>query len=353
MEENAMKRNAVSRKLVLLALFVVGLTGVLGAQSLLGSGASFPAPAYTKMFDEYYKATGVKVNYQSIGSSGGLKNIQDRVVDFGGSDSFIKDADFSKYPAQVVHIPTVIGAVVVTYNLPGNPKLRLTGDVVADIYLGKITKWNDKAVAELNPNVKLPNLAIMPVYRSDGSGTTFNFTAYLSAVSAEWKSKVGNANSVSWPAGQGAAQNAGVAGVVKQTQGSVGYVELAYANQNSMAVAAIKNSSGMWVDPSLESISAAAAGAFPADTRILLVNTDAKEGYPISALTWIIVYREQNYGNRSREQADQLAKLLWWMIHDGQKYVTSLDYATLPAPALKAAEAIIKSITYDGQPLVK
>ncbi len=345
-----MKRNAVSRKLVLLALFVVGLTGVLGAQSLLGSGASFPAPAYTKMFDEYYKATGVKVNDPAIGAAGGLKNIQDRVVDFGGSDSFIKDADFSKYPAQVVHIPTVIGAVVVTYNLPGNPKLRLTGDVVADIYLGKITKWNDKAVAELNPNVKLPNLAIMPVYRSDGSGPTFNFTAYLSAVSAEWKSKVGNANSVSWPAGRRGAECRG-AGVVKHPQGSVGNVELAYANQNSMAVAAIKNSSGMWVDPSLESISAAAAGAFPADTRILLVNTDAKEGYPIRALTWIIVYREQNYGNRSREQADQLAKLLWWMIHDGQKYVTSLDYATLRR-RVKAAEAIIKSITYDGQPLV-
>jgi len=348
-----MKRNAVSKSLVLLALFVVGLTGALGAQTLLGSGATFPAPAYTKMFDEYYKLTGIKVNYQGIGSSGGLKNIQDRVVDFGGSDSFIKDADLGKYPAPVVHIPTVIGAVVVTYNLPGNPKLRFTGDVVANIYLGKITKWNDKAIAELNPDVKLPNLAIMPVYRSDGSGTTFNFTAYLSAVSDEWKTKVGNANSVSWPAGQGAAQNAGVAGVVKQTQGTVGYVELAYANQNSMPVAAIKNSSGKWIDPTLESISAAAAGAFPADTRILLVNTDAKDGYPISALTWIIVYREQKYGNRSREQADQLAKLLWWMIHDGQQYVTALDYATLPSPAVKAAEAIIKGLTYDGQALIK
>lgn len=353
MEENAMKRDTVSRKLVLLALFVVGLTSVLGAQSLLGSGASFPAPAYTKMFDEYYKATGVKVNYQSIGSSGGLKNIQDRVVDFGGSDSFIKDADFGKYSAPVVHIPTVIGAVVVTYNLPGDPKLRLTGDVVADIYLGKIAKWNDKAIAELNPNVKLPNLTIMPVYRSDGSGTTFNFTAYLSAVSDEWKSKVGNANSVSWPSGQGAAQNAGVAGVVKQTPGSVGYVELVYTRQNNMPVAAIKNSSGKWVDPTLESISAAAAGAFPADTRLLLVNTDAKDGYPISALTWVIVYREQKYGNRSREQAEHLAKLLWWMIHDGQKYVTALDYATLPPPAVTAAEAIVRSISYDGQPLVK
>lgn len=348
-----MKRNRVAKNFVLLALFVLGITSVLGAQNLLGAGATFPAPAYTKMFDEYYKATGIKVNYQGIGSSGGLKNIQDRVVDFGGSDAFIKDADFSKYTAPVVHIPTVIGAVVMTYNLPGNPKLRLTGELISGIYLGKIAKWNDKAIAALNPGVKLPNLAIMPVYRSDGSGTTFNFTAYLSAVSGEWKSKVGNANSVSWPTGQGAAQNAGVAGVVKQTPGSIGYVELAYARQNGMAVATIQNSSGVWIDPSLDSISAAAAGAFPADTRILLMNTDAKEGYPISALTWIIVYREQNYGGRSRERAEQLAKLLWWMIHDGQKYVTDLDYATLPPPAVKAAEAIVKSLTYDGQPLIK
>jgi phosphate transport system substrate-binding protein len=305
------------------------------------------------MFDEYSKATGVKVNYQAIGSSGGLKNIQDRVVDFGGTDSFVKDSDFSKYPAAIVHIPTVIGAVVMTYNLPGDPELKLTGDVIANIYLGKIGKWNDKAIEALNPGIKLPNLAIMPIYRSDGSGTTFNFTAYLSEVSAEWKSKVGNANSVSWPTGLGAAQNAGVAGVVKQTPGSIGYVELAYARQNKMPVATIRNSSGNWIVPNLDSISAAAAGAFPADTRILLVNTDAKNGYPISALTWIVLYREQNYGNRSQAQAEQLAKLLWWMIHDGQQYVSALDYATLPAPAVKAAEAILKSITYSGVSVLK
>jgi len=339
--------------LAILGLFVTGFTASLSAQTLLGAGASFPAPAYTKMFDEYYKATGVKVNYQAIGSSGGLKNIQDRVVDFGGSDSFIKDADLAKYPAPVVHIPTVIGAIVMTYNLPGNPPLKMTGELIANIYLGKITKWNDKAIANLNPNVNLPNLTIIPVYRSDGSGTTFNFTAYLSEISAEWKSKVGNANSVSWPTGIGAAQNAGVAGVVKQSLGSIGYVELAYARQNSMPVAQIQNASGQWITPSLESTSAAAAGNFPADTRILLVNPSAKDGYPICSLTWLIVYREQNYGNRSRQQAEQLVKLLWWMIHDGQQYVEALDYAKLPEPAVKAAEAIVKSITYNGQPLLK
>lgn len=343
----------MKRTNVLMGLFLAGLASVVGAQTLLGAGATFPAPAYTKMFDEYHKVTGVKVNYQAIGSSGGLKNIQDRVVDFGGSDSFVKEADFAKYPAPIVHIPTVIGAVVLTYNLPGNPQLRLTGEVISSIYLGKIAKWNDAAIADLNPGLKLPNLAIMPVYRSDGSGTTFNFTAYLSAVSSEWRTSVGNANSVSWPAGIGAAQNAGVAGVVQQTPGSIGYVELAYARQNKMPVAMIRNRSGNWIEPNLESISAAAEGAFPADTRVLLVNTDAKTGYPISALTWIVVYREQKYANRSMEQAAQLAKLLWWMIHDGQKYVGALDYAVLPAPAVKAAEVIVKSLSYNGAPVLK
>ncbi|MCX8013886.1 MAG: phosphate ABC transporter substrate-binding protein PstS, partial [Rectinema sp.] len=239
------------------------------------------------------------------------------------------------------------------YNLPGNPVLRLTGSVIADIYLGKITKWTDPAITSLNPSLTLPKTAIIPVYRSDGSGTTFNFTAYLSEISAEWKSRVGNANSVNWPAGLGAAQNAGVAGAVKQTPGSIGYIELAYAIQNNMPVAMIQNAKGEWIEPMLESISAAAAGAFPADSRILLVNTDAQKGYPISALTWIVVYKEQNYAGRTRERAEQLVKLLWWMVHEGQSLVTSLDYAPLPPPAVKVAEQIIKSITWEGKPLMK
>lgn len=342
---------------ILAILLIAALGSIAGAQgssiSLLGAGASFPGPIYTKMFDVYAKETGVKVNYQSIGSSGGLKNIQDRVVDFGGTDSFVKDADFAKYPGALVHIPTVAGAIVVTYSLPDSPALRLTGSVVTDIYLGKITKWNDSAIAALNPSVKLPNLAIMPVYRSDGSGTTFNFTAYLAAISPEWKAKVGNANSVSWPVGQGAAQNAGVAGVVTRTPGSIGYVELAYANQNKLAVASIQNASGKWIDPSLESTSAAAAGSFPKDTRILLVDTSAPDGYPICSLTWIVIYKEQSYNSRSYEQAKALVDLLWWSTHEGQKYAASLDYAPLPAPAVKIVEDILKSVTYNGQSVRK
>jgi phosphate transport system substrate-binding protein len=336
---------------VLLFIAIGSMAVAQSGITLLGSGASFPAPIYSKMFDVYAKETGVKVNYQAIGSSGGLKNIMDKVVDFGGSDSFVKDADLAKYSDTIVHIPTVVGAVVVTYNLPGSPKLRLTGELVADIYLGKLTKWNDAAILALNPGAKLPNMAIMPVYRSDGSGTTFNFTAYLNVISPEWKEKVGNANSVRWPVGQGAAQNAGVAGVVTRMPGSIGYVELAYANQNKLAVAAIRNSSGTWVEPNLESISAAAGGSFPKDTRIYLVDTTASNGYPICALTWIIVYKEQQYGNRTKAQAEALVDMLWWVSHEGQKYANALDYATLPTPAVSATEAIIKSITYAGQAL--
>lgn len=334
---------------LLLSVAGTAVSAQSGQVTLLGSGASFPGPIYMKMFDVYAKETGVKVNYQSIGSSGGIKNIMDKVVDFGGTDSFVKDADFAKYSAAIVHIPTVIGAVVITYNLPGSPVLKLTGELVADIYLGKITKWNDSAIQALNPSVKLPNLAIMPVYRSDGSGTTFNFTAYLSEISADWKAKVGNANSVSWPAGQGAAQNAGVAGVVTRTPGSIGYVELAYANQNKLAVATMRNSSGAWIEPSLSSISAAAAGPMPKDTRILLVNTSAPNGYPICAMTWLVVYKDQKYENRSLDQAKALVDLLWWATHEGQKYASDLDYAALPPSAVKAVETIVQSITYGGQ----
>lgn len=352
------KTPRVSVFLVMLVIFTLGMVVPVFAQksdsniTLLGSGATFPAPFYSKIFDVYASTKGVKVNYQAIGSSGGLKNIMDKVVDFGGSDSFVKNADFAKYSAPIVHIPTVIGAVVLTYNLPGVTNLRMTGEVIADIYLGKISRWDDAKIAALNPTVKLPKMAIMPVYRSDGSGTTFNFTAYLAAISKEWKEKVGNANSVNWQAGQGAAQNAGVAAVVQQTPGSIGYVELAYANQNKMPVISIKNAAGNWIEPNLNSISKAAAINLPADTRILLANTQASEGYPICALTWIIVYKEQNYSGRTLQQARELVNLLSWIVRDGQKYANALDYATLPDQAVKTAEAVIKSITYDGKPIL-
>lgn len=319
---------------------------------LLGAGASFPFPIYSKMFDEYYKATGVKVNYQSIGSSGGVKNIQNKVVDFGASDAYLSDEQMKSFDAPIVHVPMVLGAIVVTYNLPGSPTLKLTGPVVADIFLGKITRWNDPAIAALNPGAPLPAQDIIVAHRSDGSGTTFNFTYYLSRVSKEWADKVGNANSVNWPVGLGGAQNPGVAGIIKQTPGSIGYVELAYALQNNLPFATLQNKAGNWIVPSLESTSAAASAALPADSRVYLGNTDAANGYPIANLTWIVVYKEQKYGGRSAEQAKRLAALLWWMTHEGEGYAKELLYAPLPAPAVKQVEATLRSLTYGGKPLL-
>jgi phosphate transport system substrate-binding protein len=320
---------------------------------ILGSGASFPAPIYTKMFDEYNKVTGIKVNYQSIGSSGGRKNIQDKVVDFGASDSFVPDKDMAAFGAPMVHIPTVLGSIVVTYNLPGKPALKLTGPVVADIFLGKIAKWNDKAIADLNAGMTLPNLDILVAYRSDGSGTTDNFTMYLKAISPDWASKVGSGSSVNWPAGQGGAQNPGVAAIVQSTPGAIGYVEIAYAMQNKLPFATMQNKAGNWIVPSISTTSMAGAGSMPADTRIVLVNSDAPQGFPIVAMTWLLAYKEQKYRDRTFDQAKALVDLLWWVTHDGQKLAQPLDYAPLPDSAVKASEAIIKSMTYDGKPILK
>ena len=318
---------------------------------LLGAGASFPFPIYSKMADEYHKASGVKINYQSIGSSGGIKNIKNKVVDFGASDAYLSDEQIAEFDAPIIQFPTVAGSIVVTYNLPGNPTLRLTGPTVADIFLGKITKWNDPAVTADNPGVSLPNQAIVVAHRSDGSGTTFNFTLYLSRVSSEWKQSVGNSTSVSWPVGLGGAQNAGVAGIVKQTPGSIGYVELAYAQQNNLPFATLKNKAGNWIVPSLAATSAAADTAIPADGRIYLDDTDAQQGYPITTLTWLIAYKEQSYAGRSVEQAKRLVDWFTYVTHDGQQHAESLEYAKLPAAAVKVDEEIIGSITYDGKPV--
>ena len=354
---------------ILLALLVPGLLFANGQSNsageasgssqgmskdeLMGAGASFPYPIYSKMFDEYNKQFGIKVNYQSIGSSGGIKNIKDKVVDFGASDAFLSEKDMSTFDAPVLHIPTVLGSIVVTYNLPGNPTLKLTGEIVADIFLGKITKWNDPALAAINSGIKLPGTDIIVAHRSDGSGTTNNFTEYLSRVSASWKEQVGVGKSVNWPVGLGGAQNAGVAGLVKQTTGSIGYVELAYADQNNLPYATLKNKAGNWVVPSLATTSLAADMKLPADTRVVLADTDATDGYSIATLTWLLIYKEQNYAGRTLEQAKALVDLIWWMTHDGQQYAESLEYAPIPDAAVKDVEAILKSVTYDGKPVRK
>ncbi len=322
------------------------------AGELTGAGATFPYPLYDKWFSIYHKVTGVKVNYQPVGSGGGIRQLLNRVVDFGGTDAFMNDEELKKASSKILHIPTCLGAVVISYNIPGGYELKLTPDVVADIFLGKISRWNDERIKMLNPNVKLPDIKIVVVHRSDGSGTTFIFSDYLSSVSSEWKNKVGKGKSLNWPVGIGAKGNAGVAGLIRQIPGSIGYVELIYAEKNHMPVALLKNKSGRFIKPTLEAVSAAANVSLPDDTRVSIVNTSAPNGYPISSFTWIIFYKEQAYKSRSEKRAIMLAKLLWWMIHEGQKYNEELLYARLPETAVKKAENIIRSMTYQGKPVV-
>jgi phosphate transport system substrate-binding protein len=323
-----------------------------GDVELLGAGATFPYPLYSKMFSEYNINTSVKINYQSIGSGGGIKQLMSKTVDFGASDAFLNDEDLASMPAVVVHIPTCLGADVITYNLPGNPALKFTSDVVADIFLGKITKWNDARITKLNPTVKMPDMAISIVHRSDGSGTTFIFTDYLSKVSEEWKNKVGHKTSVDWPIGLGAKGNEGVSGMIKQTPGALGYVELIYALQNRMPVGLLQNRSGKYVEASINSVTAAANIPIPADARVSITNTDAPDGYPISSFTWILLYKEQNYDNRPEAKAKEVVKLVWWMTHEGQQFAAPLMYAPLPKEALKVVEANLKSIVFKGKSML-
>lgn len=318
---------------------------------LLGAGATFPYPLYSKIFYEYWKVTGVKINYQAIGSGGGQRQLLKKTVDFGGSDAFMSDDALKNAPAEVLHIPTCAGAVAVTYNLPGNPEMRLSPDHVADIFRGKITRWNDNRIAAVNPSTHLPDSDIVVVHRSDGSGTTFVFTDYLSQVNEQWKKEVGAGKAVNWPVGLGSKGNAGVAGLVKYSPGAIGYVEFGYALLNNMPVALLQNRSGHYVQPDTISVSAAADVPLPEDTRISLTNTPTPEGYSITSFTWILVFKEQAYGRRPKDKAKALVNALWWVIHDGQEYARPLHYAPLSTKAREKAEKLIKAITYDGAPL--
>jgi phosphate transport system substrate-binding protein len=322
--------------------------------AILGAGATFPYPLYSKLFSEYDKANGVKVNYQSIGSGGGILQLTNKTVDFGASDAPMNDEQTQKIGAPVLHIPITAGAVVLSYNLPEmKDTLKLSPATLANIFLGKITKWNDKMIAADNPGVKLPATPIVVAHRSDGSGTTNIFTTYLGKVSEDWNTKVGKGSSVNWPIGLGGKGNEGVAGLVKQTPGAIGYIELVYAMQNKMAFAKVQNKAGNFITPGLASTSAAANIEMPADAKVSLTNTEAADGYPIAGLSWIIIYQEQKYGNRSQEQAEKMVKLIWWMAHEGQQYSTDLHYAPLSQNAVTVGETILKSATYDGKPILQ
>ena len=325
-----------------------------GDNALLGAGSTFVNPLFSKLFSVYNQSTGLKVNYQSIGSGGGILQLTNKTVDFGDSDAPLNDEQTQKTGAPVLHIPMCSGAVVISYNLAEvKDTIKLTPEVIANIFLGKIKTWNDPAIAAINKGVKFPTSAIVIAHRSDGSGTTNIFTTYLSKVSDEWNTKVGKGSSINWPAGLGGKGNEGVAGLVKQTPGAIGYIELAYAIQNKMTYASVQNKSGNFITPSVASTSAAGNIQLPPDAKVSLTNTDAADGYPISGFTWALIYKEQNYNNRSQDRANKLVKLLWWNIHEGQKYCEPLNYAPLSPSATTVAENILKSATYDGKPLLQ
>ncbi|HVW95508.1 MAG TPA: phosphate ABC transporter substrate-binding protein PstS [Mucilaginibacter sp.] len=324
------------------------------ANTLLGAGSTFVYPLFSKLFSEYNKETGIKVNYQSIGSGGGILQLTNKTIDFGDSDAPLNDDQAKKMGADVLHIPMCSGAVVLSYNLPDlKSPLKLTPEVLANIFLGKITKWDDAAIAKVNPGVKLPSTGIFIAHRSDGSGTTNIFTTYLSKVSTTWAASPGKGSAINWPAGLGGKGNEGVAGIIKQTPGAIGYIELAYAIQNKMAFADLQNKSGNFITPTVASTSAAGNIAIPDDAKVSLSNTDAKDGYPISGLTWALLYKEQAYNGRSQDRAEKVVKLLWWNIHEGQKYCNDLHYAPLSPAAVAVGEKLLKSVTYNGTPILK
>ncbi len=322
--------------------------GNRGAQELSGAGATFPLPFYNVAFEQFGQVNGDQVAYGGIGSGGGVRNLRDRIVDFAGSDAFLSDKEMSEMP-PVIHIPTCMGAVVIAYNLDGVCDLRLTGELIADIFAGEVKMWNDSRLAELNPDVKLPAEPIIPVYRSDGSGTTFVFTDYLTKVSHMWKEKFGAGKSVNFPSGQAAKGNPGVAGVIKQTKNTIGYVGSEYAFAQKIPYAQVQNKQGEFILPTSATISAAASGEIPADTRCSITNSDAVGAYPISTFTWMIIYKEQNYSDRTKEQATATLDLLKYILSDEAQNITSeVHYAPLPARAKELSMTNLKTVTFDG-----
>jgi phosphate transport system substrate-binding protein len=343
------------RKTVILAVLATIVLAVSGsrpasAQILInGAGATFPYPLYSKWFDVYTRVnSSVRFNYQSIGSGGGITQLLNRTVDFGASDAPMSDGQMAKSSDPILHFPTVLGAVVITYNVPGvTGALKLTGPVIADIYLGKITKWNDPALVRLNPDAKLPDQAIVVCHRSDGSGTSFIFTDYLSKVSPDWSKDPGKGTSVKWPAGLGGKGNEGVTALVQQTPGAIGYVELIYAINNKLPRATLRNHDGAWVDASLASVTAAAAAdlpRIPADFRVSITDAAGKDSYPLSSFTYLLVYSNQS--NTSKGKA--LTGFLHWMVTDGQQYAPTLQYAPLPSSLVTREQAQIGKIQLAG-----
>jgi phosphate transport system substrate-binding protein len=335
-------------------LMLIGCSGGGNDQTkLTGGGATFPYPVYDKMFKEYRKENPVRINYQSIGSGGGVRQLKNKTVDFGASDAFLKADEMAGFDQQVVHVPTCLGAVTMAYNLEGIEDLKLTPDVIADIAQGQIKQWDHERIQELNQELSLPDKEIVFVHRSDGSGTTYIFTDYLYKTDTQWREQIGRGKVVDWPTGIGQKGNEGVTGYVKQQEGRLGYINLSYVKQSDLSTALIRNKSGNFVEPTLESTSKAGDVAMPDDTRVTLTDTDAEEGYPIAGFTWLLLYKDQAYADRKRDRVKAMLDLMWWMIHKGQQHTKPLNYAPLPENAVNKAEAVLKSVTFDGEPVLK
>jgi phosphate transport system substrate-binding protein len=336
-----------ARKLFAISGCAVALCVGAAAQTIQinGAGATFPAPIYTKWFSEYNKLHGnVQINYQPIGSGGGIRQITNQTVFFGATDGPMSNDQLLAAPSKILHLPTVLGAVVPVYNIPGvSGELKFTGPILADIYLGKIAKWNDPAITKLNAGVNLPGTDITVVHRSDGSGTSYIFVDYLAKVSAEWKTKVGVANAVNWPTGVGGKGNEGVAGLVTQTPGSIGYVELIYALQNKISYGAVQNMAGEFLRGSVDSVTAAAASAaakMPPDFRVSITNAEGKGVYPISSFTWLLLYESP----KDKAQSKTMVEFAKWALTDGQKFCAELGYAPLPDAVVKMEMAVLAKI---------
>ena len=343
-------------------VFTFGACGGGSVSKITGGGATFPKELYDAMFAKYKQLKGIEVNYQAIGSGAGQKGIGEKTLEFGASDNPFSDEQAAKFMAdhngvELVHIPTCIGAIAMAYNLKAHGfdkqnQLKLTADVIADIFLGKINKWNDPKIAALNPEAKLPDLGIVVVHRNDSSGTTYAFTDYLAKAAPQWFENAGKGSKdVDWKTGKGAQGNQGVAAEVDQTDGSIGYMELSFAENGGFTYAAVKNKSGNFVLPSIEGVSVAADFPIPDHTRVSIANSEAANGYPIASFTWVLLYKEQKYDNRTLDQAKALVDLIWWMTHDGQSLATPLYYAPVAPSVVQKVETLLLSVTYDGKPV--
>lgn len=333
---------------------VSSMGGVSSKSTISGAGATFPYPFYNIVFKDFMRVnTGKTVNYGAIGSGGGIRSLRDHSVDFGASDAFLNENEIESMNGELIHIATCMGGIVMAYTLEGVDSLRLTGDLISDIYLGKIDKWNDPRIITENPDIRLPDLEITPVYRSDGSGTTFNFSEYLSVVNKEWNDVMGKGKSLKWPTGIAAKGNPGVAGIVQQTEGAIGYIGSEYALTLRLPAAKLKNRAGYFVDATLETISAAANVTLPDDMRATITDSDDPNAYPISLFTWIFVYKDQKYDKRTLEEAKELVELLDYVISpEGQKVAAQINFAPLSEQALDKNRKLIEQINYGGSLLI-